>query len=103
MFVRPPQDLDATNVYTFTHPPQAWRMNCVMEQGVRWCKQNRPGLVEWMTPDRFQILMRSAAEATWGMNGGKDWSAQIAFLRSADGAEYTVKFGTALKDYVHSL
>jgi hypothetical protein len=103
MFVRPPQALDSANIYNLTHPPQAARMNCLMQQAISWCKQKRPGLQAWMTLDRFRRLMRAVAEATWGMNGGRDWAAQIAFLQSEDGAEYFRKLDRSLKAYVQSL
>jgi len=30
-----------------------------------------------MTTDRFQGIMRSVAETTWGMNGGVDWISRL--------------------------
>jgi hypothetical protein len=103
MFIRPPQALDSANIYNLTHPPQAARMNCLMQQAISWCKQNRPGLEAWMTLDRFQKLMHGVAESTWGMNGGRDWAAQTAFLQSEDGGEYFRKLDRSLKAYVQSL
>jgi hypothetical protein len=103
LFVRPPQALDNVSIYELTHPPQAARMNFLMHQAIFWCKQKRPGLEAWMTLDRFQRLMKGVAEATWGMNGGKDWVQQIEFLRSEDGAEYVRKLDRSLKAYIQSL
>lgn len=103
LFVRPPQALDNANIYKLTHPPQAARMNCLMQQGIGWCKQNRSSLEAWMRLDRFQMLMNGVAEATWGMNGGRDWAAQVAFLQSEAGAEYFRKLDRSLKAYVQSL
>lgn len=37
------------------------------------------------------------------MRGGRDWEAQVAFLRSEEGAEYLRKLDKALKDYAESL
>lgn len=103
LFVRPPQALDSTNIYKLTHPPQAARMNCLMQQAINWCKHNRPGLEAWMTFDRFKGLMHGVAEATWGMNGGRDWAAQTAFFQSEDGGEYFRKLDRSLKAHVQSL
>jgi len=103
LFVRPPHDLDSTIVYGFTHPPQAVRMACLMDQAIRWCGQKRPALAGWMTIDRFQTLMRSAAEATWGMNGGRDWAAQAAFLLSEEGTKYRGKLNEGIRGYIQSL
>jgi hypothetical protein len=103
LFVRPPQALDKVSVYGLTHPPQAARMNFLMHQAILWCKQKRPGLDAWMTLDRFQKLMNSVAEATWGMNGGKDWVEQIDFLRSEEGTGYVRKLERSLKAHIQSL
>ena len=43
------------------------------------------GVASRLTPDRFNVLMTSAPEANWGMNGGKDWAEQSAFLLSQGG------------------
>jgi hypothetical protein len=103
LFARPPVDVDKANIYRLTHPPQAARLNYVMENAIAWCRQNRPGLVTWMTKDRFESIMRVAAEATWGMNGGITWENQIAFLQSEAGAEYIKRLGEGLKAYVAAL
>ncbi|MGO9095612.1 MAG: M48 family metalloprotease [Bryobacteraceae bacterium] len=103
LFVRPPSDLDDVNIYRLTHPPQAARMNFLVYQAIGWCRQNRPSLEAWMTRDRFQGLMNGVAEATWGMNGGRDWGAQTAFLQSEDGSEYIRKLDRSLNAYILSL
>lgn len=103
LFVRPPAALDHNATYKLTHPPQAARMNCLMQQAISWCKQNRPALVLWMTLGRFQKLMEVVAEATWGANGARSWAAQTAFLQSDEGAEYLEKLDKALKAHVQSL
>lgn len=53
-----------------------------------WCYQNRQALHQWLTLQPFQRLMNMVATATWGMNGGDDWSEQIAFLKSPEGRAY---------------
>jgi hypothetical protein len=103
MFVRPPDKLDGTAIYKLTHPPQAARMNCLMQQAIAWCKQNLPALAEWMTLSRFQNIMEVVAEATWGMNGGRSWESQTSFLQSEEGAEYFGRLDQALKAHVQSL
>ena len=103
LYIRRPVAVNSTNVYTLTHPPQAERMNSLMTQAMRWCQPSRVGLAAWMTLDRFQGLMRSAAEATLGDSGGMNWAAQTAFLTSPDGHEYNRKLNSVYQSYVQSL
>lgn len=103
LYVRPPVAIDAIRVYKLTHPPQAVRMNLVMHGVKQWCKQNRPTLGQWMTLERFQTLMNAVAVATWGMNGGRNWSEQTTFLRSADGDKYIRQLDACFKQHVESL
>ena len=88
LFSRPPTDISKENIYTLTHPPQAARLDYLMRHTINWSVANRPGLVEWMTNERFQGIMRAVAEATWGMNGGVNWDRQTVFLRSEEGVKY---------------
>ncbi|MGA9569232.1 MAG: M48 family metalloprotease [Candidatus Acidiferrales bacterium] len=103
LFVVPPIPLDPSTIYTLSHPPQAARMNWIMYNAIGWCKQNRPALEARMRQDRFQMLMRIAAGATWGMNGGKDWSEQTTFLQSESGSEYMKKLDAKVKEHILSL
>lgn len=66
-------------------------MNLLMKDVKTWCCQNRTGLYEWLSLQPFQTLMNMVAAATWGMNGGDDWSEQITFLNSPEGAAYAEK------------
>lgn len=102
-FVRPPVALDNSSVFDLKHPPQAARMKFVMDRVMSWCKQNRPNMSEFMTKDRFNTLMSAAADATWGMNGGRSWGDQIAFLQSHDGSEYSTKLAECVEAHVLSL
>lgn len=102
-FARPPLTLSDLDVCELTHPPQAARMNFLMHKAIAWCKQNRPALETYMTKERFQILMSAAAEATWGMNGGTDWTAQNEFLRSQEGREYQSRLDALVEDHIRSL
>ncbi len=71
-------------------------MNFVMKAVTSWCAQNRAALVAWMNLERFQVLMRATAAATWGMNGGQDWSEQTRFLQSEVGRVYFRKLDDCL-------
>ncbi len=88
LFSRPPVDLTKEDLFGLSHPPQAARLDYLMRHSILWCKENRPSLVDWMTNERFQQIMRAVAEATWGMNGGLNWDAQTAFFRSERGERY---------------
>jgi hypothetical protein len=103
LFARPPVDVNNNNVYKLTHPPQLARLNYVMEGAISWCRQNRPALAVWMTPDRFRMLIRPGAEAIWDLDGGLRWQEQIAFLESTAGKEYVRRLGEDLKRYVAAL
>ena len=103
LFARSPSSVDSARIYELTHPPQAARMNFILHFAVNWCKQNRPHLEAYMTLTRFQMLMGAVATATWGMNGGADWSAQTAFLQSDDGARYISKLDECVKAHIKSL
>ena len=103
LFVQPPGTLDPSKIYKRSHPPQSARMNWIMHAAIGWCQQNRPDLATWITKDRFQMLMRAVAAATWGMNGGTDWSDQTAFLLSEPGSEYVKKLDECVKKHIKSL
>jgi hypothetical protein len=91
---------DPLRVCTRQYPPLAARMNWIMQSAVMdWCRMNRPHLKEWMTSERWRALMLTAATAVWGMNGGVDWSDQVAFLNSAQGQEYTARVMAAFVKY----
>ncbi len=103
LFARTPSTVDNTRIYKLIHPPQAARMNFIMHSAFTWCEQNRPHLNAYMTPEKFQMLMRATAMATWGMNGGTDWAVQTAFLQSDEGARYISKLDERFKAHVRSL
>jgi hypothetical protein len=100
LFTCEPQRLTAETAHTFHHPPQALRMNLLMKNVKMWCYQNRQALDEWLTPEPFKRLMNLVAAATWGMNGGSDWSEQIAFLTSPEGRAYAEKVELTLTEQV---
>jgi len=103
LYIRHPVTVNSANVYTLTHPPQAERMNFIMNQAMRWCQPSRADLAARMALDRFQKLMRGTAEATPGDSGGINWAAQTAFLMSPDGREYNRKLNGVYQSYVQTL
>jgi hypothetical protein len=103
LFVRPAPNLNQTNVYELTHPPQAARMNFIMRDAVAWCRQYRPELEVSMELGRFRRLMNVAAEATLGMSGAQVWGDQPAFLHSGEGAKYISALDDGIEAYKQSL
>lgn len=75
-------------------------MTLLMKNVKTWCYENRQALHEWLTLQPFQRLMNLVAAATWGMNGGDDWSEQIAFLKSPEGRAYAEKVEVTLIEQV---
>jgi peptidase M48-like protein len=91
MFVRAPQEVNAVTAYTMTHPPQALRLRLLLMSARLWSESRRPNLAAEISPERFRPIWQAIASATWGMNGGRDWSHQIDFLMSDVGDEYARK------------
>jgi hypothetical protein len=102
LFARAPSIVNNARIYSLTHAPQAVRMNFILHFALNWCKQNRPHLQSYMTKERFQVLMRAVAVATWGMNGGADWSHQTVFLQSENGSSYISKLSECVKKHIRS-
>ena len=88
-----------SNIYQNSHPPHAARMNWIMQNVVQWCRRNKPEVEHLMPLEKWQALMRHAAVAVCGMNGGVDWSDQVAFLQSIQGQEYASKIECATGEY----
>lgn len=103
LFANEPVVVDPPRVYTRQYPPLAARMNWIMQSAWGWCGQNKPHLQPWMTLDRWRVLMNTAAVALWGLNGGVDWSDQVAFLNSVQGQEYVAKVEANMAEYRRSL
>jgi hypothetical protein len=103
LFVRPLPTLNEINVYAATHPPQAARMDCIMQEAMNWCGQNKPPLQSWMTPPRFQELMDAATEATLGMSGAQVAGGQAAFLQSEAGKKYRRALADGVNAYKQAL
>jgi hypothetical protein len=80
-------------------------MDSIMRQAIRWCKKNNPQLADWMTINRFEMLMSGTAAVVWGDSNDMQtkWVTQVAFLKSMTGIEYLQKLDTTLKSYLSSL
>ena len=99
-FVRKPIELnDITSLYRLTHPPQAARMNSVMQTAVTWCKQFRPDLTDSLSKQRFRKTMDAVGAATWGGNNVTGWGPQVAFLYSEHATEYFRKLDERVRAY----
>src|SRR5690349_3148740 len=103
MIARRPQVLEVDTIYTYTHPPQAVRLDFLMEQATRWCQQTNPDLLGWVTKDRCAELMHAVDGAIGGLHGGEDWSAQYQFLDSDVGREYMRKLTDSVNTHVAEL
>ena len=104
LYVLPPASVDPSEVYNRSHPLQAARMRWVMNNAINWCKQNdRLALAAYMTVNRFQSLMLVVATAISGMNGGRDWREQTAFLKSQDGSKYLKQLEALVKAHAMAL
>jgi hypothetical protein len=103
LFVRVRPDLNRLDVYKLTHPPQAARMNFIMQEGMHWCRQNRPGLEASMTESRFKELMTVAREATLGVDSVQVWGHQTAFLLTEEGDQYISALAQGVNAYKQSL
>ncbi|WP_263356646.1 hypothetical protein [Acidicapsa ligni] len=103
--LRPVPQLDAESVYKLSHPPQAARLNSLMDTAIAWCRQNRGDLAQRMTEQWFNRLLSHVASAIWEANDSRhqNWMQQVDFLRSADGAEYLGKLRTDRDQYRASL
>jgi|ERR1035437_2387400 hypothetical protein len=103
LFLRPAPTLNSVDIYKRSHPPQVVRMDCLMQEVMNWCRQNRPELQALMTPSRFQQLMSAATEATLGMNGAQVCGDQAAFIRSEEGVKYMSTLALGVNAYKRSL
>jgi hypothetical protein len=103
LFIRRTPKLDRANIYRLTHPPQAARRNCLMQEAMNWCRENRPNLLGWMTGNRFQQIMNAATEATLGRSGAQLAGDLTAFLRSEEGVKYLTALYEGVNAYKQSL
>jgi hypothetical protein len=47
-------------------------------------------------------MWKLAAGATWGMNGGRDWSEQVAFAKSETGSKYVERLEVLVNGVLRS-
>jgi hypothetical protein len=101
LFMRRAADLDADNVYRFTHPPSAARMQFQMDEILAWCSHQKPALEDWLR-NKFWELMRLTAGALVAEGAGV-WANQISFLNSPEGKQYTATIRKGIADYREAL
>lgn len=103
LYATPPVPLDTVRVFQQRYPPLAARMNWITHSAMDWCDQNKPHLKEWMTLDKWKVLMSFAATAVAELNGAAHWGDQISFLTSEKGAEYVRMVMARFGEYKDSL
>ena len=103
--LRPVPQLNAENVYKLPHPPQPARLDSLMETAIGWCRQNRPELEKSMQAEKFNALLSSVAGVIWEPDEtrSQNWTSQVEFLGSSDGAEYIRKLRASKNEYRASL
>jgi hypothetical protein len=84
--------IDTASIYDLQHPLPPVRITYAIRVAEMWCSQNKSVPHTWFEAARFRELFRTAAE-TVGGTAREAWDTQIAFLRSADGAEYDRRLG----------
>jgi Protein of unknown function (DUF2442) len=80
------------SIYDLQHPPPPVRFTYAIRVAEMWCGQNKSVPQAWFNAAQFQELFRAAAE-TVGGTAREAWDTQMAFLHSADGAEYDRRLG----------
>lgn len=98
LFIRPSANLNKSDVYGETHPPQAARMMFIMLEAIGWCRQNRPELEAWIE-SQYPALMEAVAEAALGISAGQVWGDENAFLNSESGRKYIVDLAAGRDEY----
>ena len=76
--------IDMASVYQSRHPPPPVRIKYVIQIVEMWCGQNA---TTPLTSAQLQSVFHAAAE-TIGRTAKQAWDIHMAFLRSADGAQY---------------
>lgn len=84
--------IDTPFIYDLQHPLPPVRIIYAIRVAEMWCNLNKSVPQGWFNEARFRELFRAAAE-TVGGSAREAWDTQIAFLRSADGAEYDRRLG----------
>ena len=102
LFVTEPIVIEPSKVYELKHPPQAVRMEFLLRNVMRWIGHFRTALEGAITPARLRMMWKLAAGATWGMNGGRDWSEQVAFAKSETGSKYVERLEVLVNGVLRS-
>ncbi len=84
-------------------PPNLARVNCLIQEVINWCSQNRPELQSLMTPSRIRQLMNAVTEATLGMSGVQVYGDQATFFQSEEGIKYSRALSQGVNAYKKSL
>jgi hypothetical protein len=79
--------IDRASIYDLQHPPPPVRITYAIRVVEMWCSLNKSVPQTWFNAARFRELFGTAAE-TLGGAAREVWDTDIAFLGSADGAEY---------------
>jgi hypothetical protein len=104
LYATPPVPLDTSKIYQQRYPPLSARMNWITQTAMDWCDQNnKPRLREWITLDKWRVLMFVAASAVSELNGNAHWGDQINFLTSVSGAEYVKTIMERYLEYKNAL
>lgn len=88
LFWSPAATFDAERIRECTHPRGIVRMNIVMRDIWRWCGENDPDLVQFVSLERFQWVMACIQVAADNADQQATWLEQGAFLRSGHGEKY---------------
>jgi hypothetical protein len=100
--VLPP--LSIIGVHNRTHPLQSVRLSWVMSSALTWCRQNdREPLAAYMTKERFNTIMHVVERALLGITGGHDWRAQLSFVHSEQGSNYSKRLSELVEAHVQGL
>lgn len=99
LVLRQPPPLSPADIYKLSHPPQIVRMECLMQEVLNWCRQNRPELQTFMTPSRYQQLMNAAIETSSSDAAVHMFADQARFCRSESGQKYITELHQGVNAY----
>jgi hypothetical protein len=84
----PAATFDPARIRESSHPRGIARMNIVMRDIWRWCGENNPELIQFVSLERFQWVMACVQAAADDAEQQTIWLAQGTFLRSDEGQKY---------------
>ena len=85
LYATPPVLLNTARIFQQRYPPLAARMNWITHGAMDWCDQNKPHLREWMTLDKWRVLMLFATIAVSELNDGPIGASKPASLHRRRG------------------